>query len=502
MSQEIGRFLVESAATVALRDFENDNEHNHHHHHHKDFFPLESSDYLGLVCVVLGLMVAASGGIGGGGILVPILILVFGFSPKHAIPLSNFTILGSSITNVYMNMQKRHPLADRPLVSWDLIVIMEPLTMLGAVVGAYAGKVIPDEILVAMLVVVLGATAHRTVGKGIKQWAKESREQHLERNAMESALATADLEEEAEELTSLLNSDAGRNDEESRPGLGAITANKETTPARPLATAVGSDTSSSPMSGATSTDGQTAPSIADLSDPSLEKNALLERDKVTPINKVTTMSVMFVVVVILNLLKAESLGIVPCGGMAYWLFSILIIAWLVAIAARMRSELVAEHHAREAAQFPFVEGDVRWTERNTIIYPLICIIAGLFAGMFGIGGGIVKGPLMLEMGVHPLVAAASVAVMIFYTSVAATTSFIAFGTLTWDYGIALFVLGLIATWVGQTFVSYLVQRYQRVSLVSLSIGAVVTISTLLMAGHGVLTLLDPSEAGDDSNSIC
>ena len=32
-------------------------------------------------------------------------------------------------------------------------------------------------------------------------------------------------------------------------------------------------------------------------------------------------------------------------------------------------------------------------------YPLICSGAGLVAGMFGIGGGIVKGPLMLEMGV-------------------------------------------------------------------------------------------------------
>ena len=48
--------------------------------------------------------------------------------------------------------------------------------------------------------------------------------------------------------------------------------------------------------------------------------------------------------------------------------------------------------------------------------------------MFGIGGGIVKGPLMLEMGVHPMVAAATTAVMIFFTAVVATTSFIAFGT--------------------------------------------------------------------------
>ena len=76
---------------------------------------------------------AASGGIGGGGILVPLLIVVFEFNPKHAIPLSNFTILGSSVTNILMNLSKRHPGADRPLVNWDMILVMEPLTMAGAV---------------------------------------------------------------------------------------------------------------------------------------------------------------------------------------------------------------------------------------------------------------------------------------------------------------------------------------------------------------------------------
>lgn len=33
---------------------------------------------------------------------------------------------------------------------------------------------------------------------------------------------------------------------------------------------------------------------------------------------------------------------------------------------------------------------VAWTPRNTVLYPAICSIAGLVAGMFGVGGGIVK----------------------------------------------------------------------------------------------------------------
>lgn len=105
---------------------------------HKDLFPMDSADIWGTIFTVLGLMVAASGGIGGGGILVPIFILVFGFAPRYAIPLSNFCILGSSVTNMLLNLVKRHPSADRPLVDWDLILVMEPLTMAGAVCVPYS----------------------------------------------------------------------------------------------------------------------------------------------------------------------------------------------------------------------------------------------------------------------------------------------------------------------------------------------------------------------------
>ena len=112
-----------------------------------------------------------------------------------------------------------------------------------------------------------------------------------------------------------------------------------------------------------------------------------------------------------------------------------------------------------------------------------------------------KGPLMLQMGVNPLVASATVAVMIMFTSVAATAMFIAFGTLKWDYAIFLFIVGLTTTAVGQFGVSYLVKLYRRVSLVSLSIGAVVAISTVLMALQTILSLTGDKTRETD-NKLC
>jgi Sulfite exporter TauE/SafE len=64
------------------------------------------------------------------------------------------------------------------------------------------------------------------------------------------------------------------------------------------------------------------------------------------------------------------------------------------------------------------EGDIEWTPRTTLSYPAACSFAGVIAGMFGVGGGIVKGPLMLHLGVLPEVAAATSATMILFTSCA------------------------------------------------------------------------------------
>lgn len=41
------------------------------------------------------------------------------------------------------HQQRRHPSADRPLVDWDLILIMEPLTIGGALAGSFLNKVRP-----------------------------------------------------------------------------------------------------------------------------------------------------------------------------------------------------------------------------------------------------------------------------------------------------------------------------------------------------------------------
>jgi uncharacterized membrane protein YfcA len=97
------------------------------------------------------------------------------FSPKHAIPLSNITIFGGSIANTILNLKKQHLLADHPLIDWDLILLMQPLTIAGALMGAFLNKILPELLLSVLLVLMLAFTAYTTLKKVAKMYNAETK---------------------------------------------------------------------------------------------------------------------------------------------------------------------------------------------------------------------------------------------------------------------------------------------------------------------------------------
>lgn len=68
-------------------------------------------------------------------------VIPAGFPAKYAVALSNFTIVGGAVANLFFNINRRHSFKPKPLIDWDLILVMEPSTILGAVIGGYLNKV-------------------------------------------------------------------------------------------------------------------------------------------------------------------------------------------------------------------------------------------------------------------------------------------------------------------------------------------------------------------------
>jgi len=427
-------------------------------------FPLTTSDSIGFSLAICGLMVAAGGGIGGGGILVPIYILVMRFSPKHAIPLSNVTVFGGALANMILNSRKRHPLADRPLINWDLVLLMEPLTIAGALMGAFLNKILPEQFLVLMLVLLLSFTAYNSLKKAMKMYKAESRklkEQGLKCDGSKESELThisqkekvKDVNQAGDELLEDMDLQEGEN-----PGA--------------------DDVDGIPTNG----------------EEALKLQTIIEEERVTPMFNVNILVGLFVVVLSINLLKGggafpSPIGIV-CGSKAFWIANGIMLAWIILISIYVRAYLVKRFELKKRVEYKYVEGDIQWDGRSTIVYPCICYLAGFFAGMFGIGGGIVKGPLMLAMEVHPAVASASSACMILFTSFTATTSFYVFGLLDPQYGPVCFGIGFVATYFGQIGLSILMRRAQRNSYIAFSMGVVVLLSAIMMTVQSLLSIAE------------
>ncbi|POM74843.1 hypothetical protein PHPALM_8136, partial [Phytophthora palmivora] len=134
---------------------------------------MDTYDALAIAFMVLGLAVSSAGGVGGGVIMVPAMVLIMSFDIKRATPISNVAILGGAVANAWFNMRKRHPSVDRPLIDPELALGMIPVVIGGTVLGAVINKLIPSYVLSLLFVVVLAVGGSRTMMKGIRLHKKE-----------------------------------------------------------------------------------------------------------------------------------------------------------------------------------------------------------------------------------------------------------------------------------------------------------------------------------------
>ena len=99
--------------------------------------PLEILDIIGMLCMTFSVSLLIGGGIGFDAILVGVYIVVMRFPSKVAIPISCISLVG-----IITNAAKRQPLIDRPIINWDLILVMQPLTLFGTIAETYFNKIL------------------------------------------------------------------------------------------------------------------------------------------------------------------------------------------------------------------------------------------------------------------------------------------------------------------------------------------------------------------------
>ncbi|KAG5034344.1 hypothetical protein AAZX31_04G078200 [Glycine max] len=129
---------------------------------------------LGTFVGFCGAAFGSVGGVGGGGIFVPMLSLIIGFDPKSSTAISKCMIMGAAVSTVYYNLKLRHPTLNMPIIDYDLALLIQPMLMLGISIGVVFNVVFPDWIVTILLIVLFLGTSTKAFFKGVETWKKET----------------------------------------------------------------------------------------------------------------------------------------------------------------------------------------------------------------------------------------------------------------------------------------------------------------------------------------
>ncbi|CAH9099436.1 unnamed protein product [Cuscuta europaea] len=130
---------------------------------------------LATVIGFLGSACGTVGGVGGGGIFVPMLTLIVGFDTKSAAALSKCMIMGASASSVWYNLRVPHPCRAVPIIDYDLAFLFQPMLMLGITIGVALSVVFPYWLITVLTIILFIGTSSRSAFKGIEMWKEETK---------------------------------------------------------------------------------------------------------------------------------------------------------------------------------------------------------------------------------------------------------------------------------------------------------------------------------------
>lgn len=442
-------------------------------------------DILTMFVWLLTAGVATAAGVGGGGIYVPIGILLLAFAPKQSSGLSQASIFGASLGGLILNFRNQHPKSDmihdapgvtattdtddkessesqrkihrsdllredpnattysRPLIHFDMALFLSPMEMAGAVLGVLVQKLLPNWLYLLLAALVLAITAYKTIGKYRSTRAKESSREEAAKNESHKEgqiSGTEDKQDSAE----------------------ALATNEE------------------------------APSDEHLA----KRQAFLVTDsRQIPLEKVAALILLWIGLLVLTLLKGgkgvESLVGITCESPWYSVLLGCQFLWMLGFALVFGFKLLRDQRERQKVSYPFLDDDVVWDMKSLRFYGAFTFVAGIVAGLIGIGGGMVLGPLMLVMGINPRVSTATTATMVVLTSSSVAVIFVTSGIVPWQYAALFFSICLFGSILGKSKIDGYVKKTGRPSLLILILAVIIALAT---AGCLVILLLKLNES--------
>ncbi|XP_044370258.1 sulfite exporter TauE/SafE family protein 3 isoform X3 [Triticum aestivum] len=165
----------------------------------------------------------------------------------------------------------------------------------------------------------------------------------------------------------------------------------------------------------------------------------------------------------------------------YWVLTVLQIPVSVGVSMYQAAGLVQGKRALSSR----ANNQTSPKAHQILVYCFFGVTAGVLAGLLGVGGGVVMGPLFLELGIHPRVSSATASFAMMFSSSMAAVEYYLLKRFPVPY--ALFFTGLtfVAAIVGQWVARKLVNWLGRASFIIFILSSMIFVSAISLGGVGV-----------------
>lgn len=407
------------------------------------------------VIVWLITSVSVAAGIGGGGLLVPLYFISLSIEQTRAVSLSKGTIFGVAVGNFFFITTEKHPHANRPLVDYPTAIFMQGGELLGVVIGVLLNLLLPEIVTIILSAVVLSFNSYKTLKKAVKKFQSES----AQKAKLTHELAKASSNSKATSTT--------------------VDTTPPPSPPEPAASA-------------------TQVSVTVAPDKSLAERILAEQALRFPLWAWSLLVVMCSFFVFYSLLMgkvfdSEFDNCVP----GYWPAYVTPFFLYGAIMTYMAHRNVRTASRMRAAGVEPMEGDIRWSWGSAAALGCAAIGAGVAAGLLGIGGGMILGPIFVALDFHPQVGTATTGFMVLFTAFGGTLKYLSVGKLAWRHFLWFAAIGALGGQTGQRTVKRLVVKTGRPSIVIFILGGVIALAVIVMTTFGVLKAAEDAHCGVD-----
>ncbi|KAK9723899.1 hypothetical protein RND81_05G032900 [Saponaria officinalis] len=369
----------------------------------------------------LGSAFGTVGGVGGGGIFVPMLTLIVGFDTKSAAALSKCMIMAASAASVWYNLRVQHPSKDVPILDYDLALLFQPMLMLGITLGVALSVVFPYWLITVLIIILFIGTSSRSFSKGIMMWKEET-------------ILKKELEKQKE---TFVNS------------RGELLI----------------DTDYEPLN------------------PKEEKSSIEIICFNLNWKRLLLLVIVWVVFVLLQVIKNDAAACstwywvlnlvqlpVAFGVFGYEAIKLYDEGKKRKICGNTESVCGAS---------------IEFTPVTISFCALCGLLGGTVGGLLGSGGGFILGPLLLEIGVIPQVASATATFVMLFSSSLSVVEFYFLRRFPIPHALYLMSISLLAGFWGQYFVRKLVAFLKRASIIVFILSAVIFASALTMGVIGI-----------------